>query len=187
MGNSDRAGEVLRETLAGEGAGVDLLHLRRYKILPCMGCYRCKSDPEGRCYLAGMDQSGQVFGPLLCADTVFIVSPIYFYHLPAQLKALVDRSQSFYLRKQSGNPQILALPERLAHVILIAGRPQGLRLFEGSLLTLRYFLASFNLKVAEPLLLRGLDEAGDLASSGEVQEGIRKYALDALGRSQPPA
>lgn len=179
-GNSDKAAGLMAKTLKAEGAAASIHYLRQFNILPCQGCNRCEHDPHGRCFLSSEDQSGQAFAPLLEAKTVLFASPIYFYHLPAVFKGFVDRSQSFYNRWLKGNDEMRGLPKRRGHVVLIAGRDQGERLFEGSLLTLRYFLRSFNIELAEPLLLRGLDHADDLAQDEEACLKVREYARQAL-------
>ena len=176
-GNSDRAAALFAQGVARGGAarpGVTLL--RRYDVRPCQACYRCKHDQRGRCFMGELDQSGALFQMLLDAPYLFLSAPIFFYHLPAQLKALVDRSQSYWLRKRSGDAELAALPERPAYICLVAGRMRGEKLFEGSLLTLKYFLGIFNFRLQDPLTLYGLDGAGDLASHHDQRE-----ALVALG------
>lgn len=70
----------------------------------------------------------------------------------------------------------MSLPLRPVWVCLVAGRKQGEKTFEGSLLTLKYFFKIFNFEMQPPLTLRGLEGAGDLA----VHPGARG-ALTQLG------
>ncbi|WP_462326592.1 flavodoxin family protein [Desulfobaculum sp.] len=166
-GNSDKAA-----LLFAQGAGdIAVDFLRRYRVEPCVSCYRCKHDPKRACYLTDMDHSGRLFQGMLTAPYLFLSSPIYYYHVPAQLKAWIDRSQCHYLRKLDGDECMRALPRRKAYVSLLAGRKHGDKLFEGSLLTLKYFLDVFNFEMQEPLLFKGIDECGDLEAdvSGSTQ------------------
>jgi hypothetical protein len=104
---------------------------------------------------------------------IFFSSPIFFYHLPAHFKSFIDRGQSFYLRKMDQDPSMLSLPPRQAYLTMVAGRPRGKKLFEGSVLTLRTFLDIFHVQLQETLAFRGIDEVGDLESNPEHCQEIR--------------
>ena len=108
-----------------------------------------------------------------------IVSPIHFYHLPARLKALLDRSQySWHLPPQEkpGRDAKLA-------VVLLAARRQGARLFEGALLTLRYVAAALGLTLLDPLTLYGLDAPNALSGDAEARTRVRNYARSLINLS----
>ena len=100
-----------------------------------------------------------------------LVSPIYFYPLPAQAKALVDRAQAFWHlspdRKPGGG--------RRLGVVLLGARPRGDKLFSGALLTVRYMAEALGLTAAEPLLLYGLDGADALRSRPDLGERVTEY------------
>ena len=127
----------------------------------------------------GIDECGEIFRRFLEAPFVLLTAPIYFYHLPAQLKGLLDRSQLFW---QAGLQGVKAAPAapRNAWCILLGAREQGEKLFEGSLLTLKYALEPFGLKLREPLTLYGLEQAGDLAGNPEAGQKILNYAARIL-------
>lgn len=179
-GNTDQAASMIKAAAAETGAQGGLYILRHYDIHHCLACYRCEHDPRRRCYLSDSDQTDQLFEPLLSADLFFFTVPIFFYHVPSHFKAFIDRSQSYYLRSLAGDPAMAALPRRTAHPVLIAGRPAGDRLFEGTLLTMKYFLQPFNIELAPPLLLRGVDTAEALASDTEASGQVWEYARSAL-------
>ncbi|BBD09963.1 flavodoxin family protein [Desulfovibrio ferrophilus] len=163
-GNSDRAAALFaRGAEEMVGAEVRVQHLRRFEVHPCTACYRCQHDPSRQCYLSERDQSGALFQQLMTAPSLFLSAPIFFYHLPASFKAWIDRGQSYWLRRREGDSVLTSLPVRPAWVCLVAGRKQGEKTFEGSLLTLKYFLKIFNFEMQTPLTLRGLEGAGDLA------------------------
>lgn len=156
----------------------DPISLASCRVNPCINCGIC-SRPGPPCPQEAGDDSRALFERFMRAPMVLICAPVYFYHLPAQFKALLDRCQYYYCRKQAGDAELNALPPRSAHVILHAGRPRGEKLFEGSLLSLKYALAVFNLELQEPLLLRGTDEPDAILSDPDVRERIRGYACDA--------
>lgn len=186
-GNSDHAAKLFARGVGGVmGAEARVEYLRRFRVEPCVSCYRCKHDPRRACYLSDMDHSGRLFSMLMNAPYLFLSSPIYYYHVPAQFKAWIDRSQCHFIRKQDGDQQLLSLPRRKAYVCLIAGRSQGDKLFEGSLLTLKYFLNVFNFEMQEPLLLKGLDESGALersATSITALEQMGRFAAEDMAEA----
>ena len=173
-GNSDVAARLFAQGVRDAGGDCTIQYLRQFDILPCLDCHRCMHDSGCQCFRAERDQSGQLFSSLFTAPVLFISSPIYFYHLPSIFKTLIDRTQSYYLRRENSAPALISLPERKAHVALIAGRPTGDKLFEGSELTLKYFLQPFNILLQPTIEIRGKDDpkalVGDLALCDHLRE-----------------
>lgn len=178
-GNTDTAAAIVAETLAGKSLASDVLPLREHKLIPCRGCNYC-GTPGHACILAKRDDCERLLKLLYTAPAVFWLAPIFFYHLPAQSKALIDRAQAYWYLKRNQDSEILALPSRRAHVLLIAARSKGDKLFQGSLSTLRYFFEPFNIDLAEPLLITGLDGPQDLAQAQEQARMVADWAAAAL-------
>lgn len=166
--------------------GPEPVFLRESRVIPCTACGCCeKTAPSGQeqppfgCPFALRDDSAALLARLISAREICLVSPIYFYHLPAILKALIDRLQPFFW-SASGEAHTAARPApRLCRVILLAARSQGEQLFAGSLLTLRYALALLHIRLAEPLLLYGLDQPADLDQNCRKREQVIAYGYDA--------
>lgn len=177
--NSHRAALLFQQGVASAGGQSDIVHLRNLKILPCTACRVCEKDPESRCILTGKDATRDLFDLMFAAPFVFFASPIYFYHLPSIFKTLIDRSQEVWAAREKGDKRVLALPERPAYVCLVAGRLKGRKLFEGALLTLKYFLKSFNFVLAEPLTFQGIDRIEDLARKRAACAKIRELGAAA--------
>lgn len=155
-GNSDAAADVLAASTQ-----IVPLRLRDFNIAPCMGCGACARS--GQCVLAKKDRAEELFTRMESAPGLVLTAPVYFYHLPAQAKAFIDRAQSRYLARLSGmRPK---LPKRRAYAVLLAGQPRGERLFEGILITLRYFLDVFDYELVDTALVRGVDGPGDLLAT----------------------
>lgn len=171
-GNSDTAGLAFAEGLARAGTRPEVIALREHAVAPCRGCgacagagHRCPLDKEG-------DAAATLFAALDAAPLAAFAAPIYFYHVPALFKALIDRAQRRYEIRLVAGEAGKAMPARPAYPLLVAGRPQGERLFEGALLTLKYFLWPFGFVPAEPVLVRGLDAPGDLAGKAAALAGF---------------
>lgn len=183
-GNSDTAGLAFAAALGEAGLSPRLIRLREQDVAPCRGCGAC-AGPGHRCPLdRDGDAAEALFDVIVQAPVVAFASPIYFYHVPALFKAFIDRAQRRYaLAEEAGPPQSL----RPAHVLLVAGRPRGERLFEGALLTLKYFLRPLGRTLASPYLGRGLDAPGDLAGDAGALADIAALAREAARDAASPA
>ena len=58
------------------------------KVHPCIACEKCHTGNDGCVFKDDMEE---VIPRLLTADGVVFVSPIYYYNVSAQLKAVIDR------------------------------------------------------------------------------------------------
>jgi len=175
-GNSDRAAELLKEGITQAGGEAKIMPVRNFDVRPCLACGTCDKSPQyqgrERCILGKKDQAWELFAPMFTARTVLFTSPIYFYHLPSQLKTWIDRGQQFWRARLDKEPWIADLPRRTAHSVLIAGQPTGDKLFEGSRLTLKYFAQNFNLEFPDPIVFRGVDQTGDLEQKTDFEQQI---------------
>ena len=61
-------------------------------LRPCKGCLRC--NLLRRCAMKGDDWEN-LSNRILEADALIFASPVYFHHLPAPLKNILDRFRSF--------------------------------------------------------------------------------------------
>ena len=89
---------LLDRFLAGAesaGAHAEKTLLARLKIADCVACERCFES--GLCSIH--DDFDEVYERFLAADVVVLAAPLYFWNLPAQAKALVDRSEGQWARK----------------------------------------------------------------------------------------
>jgi len=193
-GNSDTAARLFAKGYAAVGGSEPKpIMLREHTVLPCTGCGACRRamrmPPESglasgvhdfSCPLAAKDQSAPLLTFLAEMPSLCLVSPIYFYHLPALLKALLDRTQPFWHLDDMGINHFRDI-ERTCHLILIGARPRSKRLFEGSLLTLKYALAPLGITLAEPLLLYGLDQPAALAGDSRAVDRVLQYGKQAAG------
>ena len=87
-------GEFLRGCREA-GAEVEEFHLRDLKISPCLEIYACKKD--GNCPIN--DDMKLLYAKFVEADGLAIASPIFFYAVSAQLKAMIDRCQAMWARR----------------------------------------------------------------------------------------
>ena len=69
------------------GHQVEVIDVCHADIRPCTGCIACGYD--GGC--VQRDDNGQVRKALLSCDMVVLATPLYYYGMSAQLKAVIDR------------------------------------------------------------------------------------------------
>ena len=70
---------------------IEIIQVDRLNLKYCTGCLRC--NVLGRCSLRSDDWSVMV-EKMVQADVLVFASPIYFHHVSAQLKKLIDRFRS---------------------------------------------------------------------------------------------
>ena len=175
-GNCDLAASLVHKAVEGSR----LLFLRDTAVAPCVSCGSC-ATPHAHCPQEQTDASAPLFAALERASALVIVAPVYFYHIPAQLKSLVDRTQICWRAKQATAAAGGSFPpSRPAWSVLVGARPTGAKLFEGSLLTLRYWFDALGYTPGAPLTLYGLDGPADLAGSQTQQKAVRQYAAKTI-------
>ena len=89
------------------GHHIARLDAARLAVNPCKGCLYCKS--HGLTCIQ-QDQMAEVYPPLLAADAVVFVTPVYYLGMTAQLKAVLDRffAVNSALRKSPKKMYLLA-------------------------------------------------------------------------------
>ena len=88
-GNSDILCDQFARGALEAGNEVKKIFVAEKKIAPCSGCYFCRNH-GGRCALN--DDMGDVLQAMIDSDVLVLSSPVYFYSLSAQLKAVIDRT-----------------------------------------------------------------------------------------------
>lgn len=87
-GNSDLLCDEFARGAQQAGHAVEKLRVAELRIGYCRGCYACKKT--GKCAID--DDMAQVLQKMIDADVLVLASPVYFYSIDAQLKALIDRT-----------------------------------------------------------------------------------------------
>ena len=88
-GNSDILCDEFAKGALENGNQVEKIRVTEKKIAPCTGCYFCRNH-GGRCALN--DDMGDILQKIIDCDVLVLSSPVYFYSMCAQLKAVIDRT-----------------------------------------------------------------------------------------------
>ncbi len=141
------------------GAQVEEIVLRDLRMSPCLEIYGC--NKAGECRLK--DDFQKARDQILACRGLMLASPVFFYTVSAHTKILMDRFQSLWVKKywveKTGQNQKNALRKGL---FIAAGATRGKKLFDGMLLSLRYFFDVIDMELWKALLYRGLDFEGDV-------------------------
>lgn len=78
--------------LQAAGGSIETFDAQGCSLKPCRGCLRC--NLIRRCALRG-DDWPELSARILAADVLVFAAPIYFHHVPAPLKMILDRFRSF--------------------------------------------------------------------------------------------
>ncbi len=157
------------------GAQVNEIILRDLKMSPCLEIYACKKD--GRCAIK--DDFHQVVDQILSAKGLILASPVFFYTVSAHTKILMDRCQSLWVKKYWIDKVTFGQwePKRKGLFISV-GATKGKKLFDGTLLTVKYFFDVLDMELFRSLLYRGLDFEGDILKYPEYLEAAYQAGND---------
>lgn len=90
-GNSDLLCDEFLRGAIESGNRAEKIRVAEKKIGYCHACYFCR-DHAGECAIK--DDMAEVLQKIIAADVLVLASPVYFYAIDAQLKAVIDRTVS---------------------------------------------------------------------------------------------
>ena len=93
-GNSDILCDRFAEGAREVGRSVEKVRVAEKKVGYCRACYYCRTH-GGEC--AVKDDMAEILQSMIEADVIVLASPVYFYSIDAQLKAVIDRTVARWL------------------------------------------------------------------------------------------
>lgn len=156
-GNTDLLAQAFAEG-ARENNTVEIVSVADCKVNPCIGCNSCFTREGNQCFQK--DDMVGIYKKLKAADMIVIASPVYFYGISAELKAMIDRLHTpmrneFRVKK-------LAL--------LLVGAATLPELFDAIKLQYQLVLNFFHLEDAGMVLVRGVKDIGDIKGTKALEE-----------------
>lgn len=122
-GNTAQVLTWVDDELKTLGHDVETVYLGNKHLNGCLGCAKCKDLPKdpktGVIGCIQKDDVPDILGKMVTAEAVVFSSPLYFWGVTAQLKAVIDRSYSLYT--QYHQPDHTSLVEGQRQAILITG------------------------------------------------------------------
>lgn len=179
-GNTEILLEEALKGAEGEGAEIERLFLSDLDITPCTECHGC--DSTGDCVI--LDEMQKIYTKLLEADIIILASPIFFYGVTAWAKAVIDRSQALWAKKYLVNdPSMGDRGKRRKGFFISVAATKGQKVFEGAILTVKYFFDALNAEYTSELVYRGVEGKGEIlkhpGALEQAREAGRRLALAA--------
>ena len=124
----------------------------------CIECRQC--EKLGHCVLK--DDMQKIYPLLEESDVIVLASPIYFYNVSAYAKAMIDRCQAFWARRYVLKQKVGAGKDKRKGFFISTGGSRGKKLFDGAIMTMKYFYDALDVKYAGELVFRGIENIEDL-------------------------
>ena len=154
--NTDLLLDQALEGARSQGADIEKIIVDKLTITPCKEYYGCEKD--GNCVIR--DDMDNIYSRLIEADVLIVASPMFFYGITGQLKSFIDRCQALWVRKHILKQDINRHDRK--GVFTGVGATRGKQLFDGSILTMKYFFDAAGVTYADELLIRGVDKRGEI-------------------------
>lgn len=92
-GNTAQLIKVILQRCKDAGIKTEFVSLAGKKIMPCLGCEKCKAE---KWCINKTDDWDAVVKKVLDCDVLVIGSPTYYYDVGGQIKNFIDRTYSLY-------------------------------------------------------------------------------------------
>ncbi|UCF93923.1 MAG: NAD(P)H-dependent oxidoreductase [Desulfobacterales bacterium] len=158
------------------GARTRVIEVAWKNIVPCKEYVVC--EKKGFCPIDD-DMPHEIYPLLRQADVVVAATPIFFYNMTAQLKALVDRCQTFWARKYVFKLRDPGTQMKRGFLLAV-GATKGKNLFEGLHLSIQYFFDAIGARDAGSLTYRQIERAKDMSQHPTVLDDVRQAVRDLL-------
>ena len=183
-GNTSYLLSAFMNELEKLGAQVKVIAADKKNIIPCKEYSVC--EKKGFCPIND-DMNSEIYPFLRQADVIIVATPIFFYSAPAQLKALIDRSQALWARRYKLKLNDPGQKYRRGFLLAL-GATKGKNLFEGITLTIKYFLDSIGASLEGSLTYRSIENPGDMQKHpsvlNDIKEEAKKLIKPLLGRKK---
>jgi multimeric flavodoxin WrbA len=140
------------------GHDIRVFNLNSMVFKPCQDCGGCTKT--GICIHD--DAMTEIYAAIREADRIILASPIFFYSLSAQAKAMVDRCQAFWCEKYLLKKIIPASPQGRKGMLLLAG---GMKKEDGkncAEAVAKGFFRTCSVPEHDTLFFGGIDAKGDI-------------------------
>lgn len=142
-----------------QGHEVKVCKLNFLRIKPCQDCGGC--DKNGVCIIND-DMTG-IYQDIREADRIILASPIFFFGMSAQAKAMIDRCQSFWCEKYLLKKTIPeGLHGRKGLLILVGGMKKDIGIQCGDA-SAKAFFRTISVPAHEVLGFLGVDAKGAIS------------------------
>ncbi len=161
---------------AGRSAQVifpDDLYLR-----PCIGCYRCYNFAQ--CTFD--DDMEAVIAAIRGATLIVVCSPVYTDTVPAGLKMVIDRCQTYHAERA-----LFGGPEGQRGLLLAVAGRTGEENFHCVRTVVQDYFRNLDIEPCGEVLAEGMDRVRDVRSIPGIEERVRAAVRHCLGEPASPS
>ena len=133
-GNTNYLLSAFMEAVGKRGVQTHIVDVTQKNIEPCKEYVVC--EKKGFCPIND-DVKDEIYPLMRRAEVVVIATPIFFYNMTAQLKAVIDRCQTFWARKYKLKLKDPGASMRRGFLLAVGASTKGKNLFDGLHLTAR--------------------------------------------------
>ncbi len=140
---------------------VEVVSVTDYRVNPCIGCNTCFTREGNLCFQK--DDMTKIYEKLKNADIIVVASPVYFYGISSQLKAVIDRlhtpmRNSFKVKKLG---------------LILVGAAKLPELFDSIITQYNLVLNFFHLEDLGQVLVRGVKDKGDVKGNPALIQALK--------------
>ncbi|HUT54707.1 MAG TPA: flavodoxin family protein [bacterium] len=174
-GNSDILLDHCLDGAREAGAEVMRVYVRDLGVSGCRECGGC--DQTGEC--VQQDDMQKIYPLLIEADAIIVATPMFFYAMPAKLKAVIDRAQAMWSRRKLKKP----VSEWKNHTsgkgyMIAVGATRGKNLFDGVEFTAKYFFDALDMSYQRGLFFRQVEGKGEIENRPEALEQAKAFGRE---------
>lgn len=157
-GNTEVLLNEALKPLREAGHDIRVFNLNSMNVRPCQDCGGCSAT--GICIQE--DAMTEIYDAVREADRIVLASPIFFYSVSAQTKAMVDRCQAFWCEKYLLKKIIPAGSAGRKGLLLLVGgmKKDACRITAEA--TAKGFFRTVSVPEHETLFFGGIDAKGDI-------------------------
>lgn len=160
-GNSFRMAEAFIQAAQAKGHTVERFDAAFLHVEGCQSCGSCYKDGAACCY---EDDFNEVAASVLAADMIVFVTPVYWYSLPAKLKAVIDKFMAFRVGGQNIHGKEC--------VLISCCEEHDLSMFDGVRIIIERTAELLQWKMVDEILIPKVLLAGDI----DKTDGCKKAA-----------
>ena len=176
-GNSELLLEEALRPFREAGHEVVPFKLNYMNIRPCQNCGGC--EKTGICIVN--DAMKEVYDAIRGSDRFILASPIFFFGLSAQSKAMIDRCQAFWCDKYLHKKEIPSGPLGRKGLLIVVGgmkKEDGIRCAET---TAKAFFRTISVPEHETVSFLGVDAKGDILNHPTAMKDVYEAGMRLIG------
>jgi multimeric flavodoxin WrbA len=180
-GNTDILLDEALKGAASEGAEVTSIRCCDLNLAGCVECGGC--DNTGECVVD--DDMQLVYPKLLESEVIILASPMFFYGITSQAKAVIDRCQALWCKRMLEKaPESRRTYDGGRGYLISVGATKGGNLFEGAQLTAKYFFDALDMSYDGGVLIKSVEGKGDVLKHPDYLKQAYEMGVAVVSKSK---